>query len=107
MEKQCTRCKQLLPATKKFFYANKKNKDGLYFECKKCNSERNRDWYNKNKPTASGVRKEKNMTRWKQSTRFTRDTYSWLGDNAIYTTGSILDDDCDSNLIAKIVQGRL
>ena len=37
--KKCTKCKDILPATIKYFHRNKCRKDGLNQCCKKCNIE--------------------------------------------------------------------
>lgn len=34
--KQCNRCKDLLPATREFWWANRKSPDGLHNRCKGC-----------------------------------------------------------------------
>lgn len=46
--KTCSLCKQGLPATKEFFAACKKHKDGLHYYCKKCTVVYRRNWYIKN-----------------------------------------------------------
>lgn len=38
--KQCTKCKEYLPATGEYFSPDLRNKDGLQAFCKKCNAER-------------------------------------------------------------------
>lgn len=37
-QKTCTKCLQPFPATKEYFYAAKKTKDGLHAWCKKCHN---------------------------------------------------------------------
>jgi len=36
MSKVCSKCKKSYPRTKKYFYVNKRHKDGLASACKKC-----------------------------------------------------------------------
>ncbi len=60
MEKQCTRCKKLFPATTIYFYVNELGKDQLSSRCKKCiievaktnspkNVENKKRWYLNNR----------------------------------------------------------
>jgi len=41
--KQCTKCKEYLPATGEYFSPNKQFKEGFFPYCKKCNAERMRN----------------------------------------------------------------
>jgi polyribonucleotide nucleotidyltransferase len=45
--KLCGKCKQLKPKIE--FAKNSAKKDGLNWQCKKCNDEYQKQWYNKNK----------------------------------------------------------
>ena len=51
MEKQCSKCKRVLPSTE--FYKNKSKVDGLATECKKCDSERGKAYHANHKKQAS------------------------------------------------------
>lgn len=51
-EKQCSRCKLILPVTE--FYASKKNKCGLASQCKTCHKQ----WQKDNKDRRSAIRKK-------------------------------------------------
>lgn len=43
-QKQCSQCKQLLPATTEYFHIRRASKDGLSYICKPCNVEHTRQW---------------------------------------------------------------
>jgi hypothetical protein len=63
MAKKCCRCKQEFPATKEYFYACNKSKDGLRWECKSCKTEAQREYREKYKEITTEKRrqyKEKN-----------------------------------------------
>lgn len=52
--KLCCRCKSLKPATREYFYADKRNPDGLYGCCKECHKLKGRERY-------VGERREKTL----------------------------------------------
>ena len=67
--KVCTKCNKELPATKEFFYSDKKGKYGLHSRCKECMKEyrvknrdkkakRDKEYYAKNKDKRNEYNKE-------------------------------------------------
>jgi len=54
--KICSKCKKEKPL--KEFHKQKANKDGLAYQCKECNKERNKEYYKNNKEEIKGQRKE-------------------------------------------------
>ncbi len=47
--KQCTKCKQTLPATTQFFYASKQGKFGLHSLCKSCKNKQHQQYCENNR----------------------------------------------------------
>jgi hypothetical protein len=43
--KRCTKCGQEYPATREFFVLDKRNKSGIGSHCRKCQAERNKEYY--------------------------------------------------------------
>lgn len=58
MNKKCCRCKQDFPATKEYFYACNKSKDGLRWECKSCKAKAQHEYRGKYKESVSEKRKQ-------------------------------------------------
>ena len=54
--KTCAKCKKVKPLSG--FPKHKGHKDGLGYDCKKCNARRMKTWYRQNKPTAPARRLE-------------------------------------------------
>lgn len=44
--KKCSKCGETKPATKEYYYADKRAMDGLQSECKTCHKEANKQWHN-------------------------------------------------------------
>jgi len=65
--KQCGKCGQELPLEK--FNKNKKTKDGLQQECRKCMNRRNREHYKKNRERLLLQKREYNRTEQAQKIR--------------------------------------
>ena len=47
--KECSKCKQTLPANLDYFSKNKRGKDNLHSICKECRNKQRREAYNQNK----------------------------------------------------------
>ena len=56
--KRCTKCGETLPATTEYFYKHKNGKYGLESICKKCKSERHKQWREDNKDKILGQRNQ-------------------------------------------------
>ena len=56
--KTCTKCGETLPATTEYFYKHKNGKYGLESICKKCKSERHKQWRENNKDKILGQRNQ-------------------------------------------------
>ncbi len=57
--KKCTKCKQELPATTKFFHRNKNTKDGLVSYCKACRKKASKDWWANNSDRNRAYKKQR------------------------------------------------
>lgn len=70
MEKECTKCHQVLPATIEYFKFDKRKKDHLTYWCRNCYKEKNKERYN----NLSTEKKEKEKERLKEFRIKNRDT---------------------------------
>lgn len=72
--KICTKCGRELPATSEYFHKNKRTPDGLYYRCKKCKSEDDKEYRIRNK---SKLRVKRKIQYW-QNVEHNRDqTRQW------------------------------
>ena len=79
--KVCSRCKRELPKTE--FHKASRSKDGLYTYCKECNTERLREWREKNRERS----REYNRSYWKsyyKKNKDNRDEYIKKYNAALY-----------------------
>ena len=58
MSKVCTKCKKELLATKEYFYIEKRTKDGLWSQCKKCWRKHLKKYSQKHQQQRSNVNKK-------------------------------------------------
>jgi hypothetical protein len=56
--KVCSKCGMAFPRTSEFFFKQKRGKDGLQGQCKKCRSKCNKEHYRRNKERYSETRKK-------------------------------------------------
>mgnify|MGYP003111675838 CR=1 FL=1 len=56
--KVCIKCGEEKPATREYFYANKRNRDGLFSACKVCHDERTTQWRQANKEKIAEYNKQ-------------------------------------------------
>jgi hypothetical protein len=57
--KCCSKCMENKPATLEYFYKQKRNKDGLTYDCKECRKKNNYEYYLENKEKQHEQKREK------------------------------------------------